>query len=439
MKIKMYPLLRGFRLKRDGYAAAWHNPILPTQEECSAMIRPTRTTTGAMLLLTALPLTGTTAHAQHSIGSAAQINPQNASVEPLAAWQGEGNALDLFGGVPGRLQGGVTFGAGVLGSGFLFNGTDGVVRLPDSDLLKLTKSFTLSAWVYVDKLPDNPTGYGQIIFRGDSRGGYDPFFLAVHSSQNLVFHVGNADNRYVEIAAPIPLHQFVFVTASLDDITGIMRLSINNRLVAQAQTDVRPQRDLLPDWTPGLGIGNTQDAAINEPFSGTIDEVRIYDTVVGPVPPVSQAISASAVTHTTAVLNGRPSGGEFQGGSATKRSSVHTLELSIKAYIDGYSELNLQGNTLQWHHVAHAAPGRWGHNKYPTVLFRKTRRCGDPARNPLDSAVAQSAGRGRDERDRFRTDDAAPARDVHREHAGHAEDRCRPRRHSNGRPDRLER
>ena len=133
-----------------------------------------------------------------------------AAQSPVGVWHGEGDARDAVAGNHATLQGGVKYGQGVLGQSFVFDGTNGVVRLPDADALKLTKSFSLSAWIYVNALPDNPTGYGQIVFRGDSRGGYDPYFLAVHHSGNLVFHLSNAENRYVEIAAPIPLRQFVY-------------------------------------------------------------------------------------------------------------------------------------------------------------------------------------------------------------------------------------
>ncbi len=296
---------------------------------------------------------------------------------PVGAWQAEGNALDSVGTNAARLQGGVKYAPGVLGQAFAFDGTNGVVRLPDADALKLTKSFSISAWVYVNALPDNPTGYGQIVFRGDSRGGYDPYFLAFHKSGNLVFHIGNADNRYVEIAAPMPIQQFVYVTASLDDKTGLMRISLNNRLIAQALTDIRPSRDLLLDWSPGIGIGNTQDAGINEPFNGLIDEAQIYDSVIGPTAPIfaqetaadfQQGIMKRAVLA-TADVSASPLASSVPAPSSALRT--HTFEIDAQAYIDGNSQLLLKGSHLLWHHLEHAAPGHWNGNNFPTVISTK--------------------------------------------------------------------
>ena len=262
------------------------------------------------------------------------------------------------------LQGGVKTGAGMTGSAYLFDGTNGVVRLPDADALKLTGAFSLSAWVFADVLPDNPTGYGQIVFRGDSRFGYDPYFLALDKSGNLIFHLAAADNRSAEIAAPFPLHQFVYVTASLDDTTGLMRLSLNNRLAVQAQTDIRPFRDLLPDWNPGVGIGNTQDAGVNEPFHGVIDQVRFYDTVIGPVtPPFRFSPPAPAPNQISRIA--------ILGNRRLPQPASHTFEIDVQAYIDGNSRLILKGSQIFWHHFAWTEPGKQDGHDFSTIITTK--------------------------------------------------------------------
>jgi hypothetical protein len=48
-------------------------------------------------------------------------------------------------------------------------------------------------------------------------------------------------------------------------------------------------------------------------------------------------------------------------------SSVFT----ISAYIDGVSELVIDGNNTHWHHIAFAAPGRWQGHDYPTIINGK--------------------------------------------------------------------
>jgi len=48
--------------------------------------------------------------------------------------------------------------------------------------------------------------------------------------------------------------------------------------------------------------------------------------------------------------------------------SVFGAQLDIKAFIDGRSDLVIQGNNVWWHHYDYAAPGRWLGANEPTYL-----------------------------------------------------------------------
>ena len=49
-----------------------------------------------------------------------------------------------------------------------------------------------------------------------------------------------------------------------------------------------------------------------------------------------------------------------------------TTKITIEAYIDGRSRLILREGTVQWHHLDHAAPGRWQGLDSPTVINSTT-------------------------------------------------------------------
>jgi len=212
-----------------------------------------------------------------SFGLSAVVHAQT----PVSWWKGDGNALDSADGNNGTLQGGVTYGPGVVNQGFLFDGTNGVVHIPDAANLAITGSLSITAYINVQQLPTAAQGFGQILFRGDNRSAFDPYYFGVNSAGKLVFQIADASNNQAFVQAPISLHQFDFVSATLNDATGLMQLSINNQVVGQTTTTIRPFGALDPAFNPGIGIGNTQDpSSANQPFDGTIDELKIYNTVV---------------------------------------------------------------------------------------------------------------------------------------------------------------
>ncbi|HAM73016.1 MAG TPA: hypothetical protein DCM86_15365, partial [Verrucomicrobiales bacterium] len=75
----------------------------------------------------------------------------------VALWKGERDAVDSLAGLQGTMAGGVSFRPGEVGQAFQFNGTDGVVSIPDSPALSphagAQGAMSLGAWVYLDAYP----------------------------------------------------------------------------------------------------------------------------------------------------------------------------------------------------------------------------------------------------------------------------------------------
>jgi hypothetical protein len=195
---------------------------------------------------------------------------------PVSWWEGEGNGVDVKGGNTGLWDSPPTYGTGKVGRAFHFDGTAARIIVRDSDNLKITGSLTIEAWI---NLESYPVGYaaGQILMRGDSRPGFDPYYLAVLPTGELLFAVSSL-TASDGITAPVALNRFLHVAGVLDTVAGRMKLYINGSLVGEKTTAVQPFRDLDPSYEPGLGIGNTPitGTAHNHPFHGTIDELAIY-------------------------------------------------------------------------------------------------------------------------------------------------------------------
>lgn len=223
----------------------------------------------------------------------------------IGLWSAEDNATDSVGGNNGS-RCNTSFTDGVVGRAFLFApdnfpyGTYCGVQMPDRPDYALTKSLTLESWI-------RPRGNGYIIFcRGDHRPGLDPYSLSMDGHQNLTFGICGEDNEHsASVKTPIDLGAWIHVAGVFDGDAGTLSLYTNGVLAAQTTTNVRPLGQLLPEQSPGIGIGNLNDGGNNFPFIGEIDEVGLYDRALS-VAEVN-AIYAENVANATARAEPLPS------------------------------------------------------------------------------------------------------------------------------------
>jgi hypothetical protein len=194
----------------------------------------------------------------------------------IGLWSGEGNAADSAGGNDGVMQN-VSFTDGVAGQAFTFApesfpyGTYVGVQIPDKPAYVLTQALTIDAWV-------RPRGNGYIIMcRGDHRPGLDPYTLSMQANHDLRFQICNEENDTAAVDAFIPYGEWTHVAATFDGSAGMISLYTNGVLAAQMETHLRPIGNLIPEMSPGLGIGNLNDGGNNFPFNGDIDEIALYN------------------------------------------------------------------------------------------------------------------------------------------------------------------
>jgi hypothetical protein len=195
----------------------------------------------------------------------------------LALWSvKDGAVVDSVGGNNGSLRN-ASITDGMAGKAVLFApdsfpyGTYCGVQIADRPAYALTKSLTIDAWA-------RPRGNGYyILFRGDHRPGLDPYGLSSDGHGNYGFGICGGDNSSASVNAHIESGAWVHVAGVLDGDTGTMSFYTNGVLAAQNTTTVRPFGDLLPDESPGVGIGNVNDGGNNFPFVGEISEVGLYD------------------------------------------------------------------------------------------------------------------------------------------------------------------
>lgn len=202
---------------------------------------------------------------------------------PGATASGAGSVLDVSGnGHHGSPQNGPVY-ASVPGggTGLQFDGSNDFVFVADSAAF-ISASMTVEALVLLDSLPA-AGAIDQIVFRGDTRNGLDPFYLGVLGG-NLRFVVQDSAVSAAALHSPavLPTSERLHVAGTIDDASGALRLFVNYVEVASMTTAARPTLALLAGLEPGLGIGNTQRFSDFQFIDGLIADVRISDVALDP-------------------------------------------------------------------------------------------------------------------------------------------------------------
>ncbi len=148
---------------------------------------------------------------------------------------------------------------------------------PDSNLFKLT-SLTVEAFIRFD----GGSQLQQIFFRGDSKAGKDPFYLAVLNGK-LRFLIDDSINALALTSPdPLPIGQYIHVAATLDDASNTMKIFVDGVEVGtQSAQGIRPNVSLYANARVSVG-GLADGYNLGQYFNGVLDEVRISDTALSP-------------------------------------------------------------------------------------------------------------------------------------------------------------
>jgi hypothetical protein len=160
----------------------------------------------------------------------------------------------------GTVGSGVTWTAqGKSGSALVFNGSGGLLTIPDSASLRLTSGMTLEAWVNPSTLS---SAWRDVIYKGN-----DNYFLEASSSSGGVPAAGGTFARAFG-AGPLPANTWTHLAVTYD--TATLRLYVNGVQVSSVASTVSMATSTNP-----LQIGG--DSIYGQYFQGIIDEVRVYN------------------------------------------------------------------------------------------------------------------------------------------------------------------
>lgn len=175
----------------------------------------------------------------------------------------------------GTMNGGVTRVAGrsaAAGSALQFNGTTGMVTVPDAASLDLTAAVTMSAWVRTASNAD----WRSLIVKERGTAATPGLSYSLYAndparSRAAGFFFLNGTDQSVASATALPLNTWTHIAVTYGG--GFMRFFVNGVQVSQvAQTG-----NLTPSNNPLRIGGNT---FWFEFFSGQLDDLRIYNRVL---------------------------------------------------------------------------------------------------------------------------------------------------------------
>lgn len=199
-------------------------------------------------------------------------------------WPGDGGANDIAGTNNGTLEGGATADSpGVVGTAFLFDGTNGYVSIPDSPALHPT-NLTIEAWVRCDLL-DTPSdnsypGQQYIIFHQNANAvNFEGFDLAkdrepvyVGTNDTWCFEVTSAtgDNVYVESVTYVQTNVWYHLAGVRG--SNYIQLYVNGILEGQTNVDFPVGYGNFP-----LYFATTGQSYYDHKFGGALDEIALYN------------------------------------------------------------------------------------------------------------------------------------------------------------------
>ena len=238
----------------------------------------------------------------------------------VAHYQFENNVQDSAGSDHGTNHG-ATFVEGKLGTALHFDGVDDYMEVPDSGVLRLTTPFTLEAWVHPEGEGSETNRNNPIIWKLGSIGtNEDNYGLAWGSSpcyggisHAFIIRIERASDGedFRTCSYSHPINQWYHVVGLYDGTT--LQIYVNGVLEGVNYVgSFLPYAGSAPLQIGGLTLS---DAESQGSFTGTIDEVRIYNRALSKeeVEQHYQAEITSSRAPTITVVS--PNGGEYWGGA----------------------------------------------------------------------------------------------------------------------------
>ena len=195
---------------------------------------------------------------------------ENVSGNSQTLRDASGNAFDLTTNYGANASGMDCTTPGQFGTGCTFDGSDDKATVGDNSMLRPANNFTISTWVK----PSSTTGNPAIIRKGGTNG-FEAYVLDIVSGQWRFFiRTNNCSPCSISTGTPSTT-KWTHLVGTYDGTKIVFYINgaVAGTTPASGTT--------IQDNVTALGIGNAPDGW-NIPWSGLIDETRIYNRTLSP-------------------------------------------------------------------------------------------------------------------------------------------------------------
>ncbi len=210
-------------------------------------------------------------------GQASSCSPTPAGL--VSWWPGDGDALDVVGSNAGILSGGTSFGPGVVGQAFRFDGVTGYARIPHAPGLNPRGSFSIETWILpaddrlsiiLTKWGDHGAWLSDRAYQIDTIPGRGLRFAISDDA-----HQGDGGFHNFDVSGVLTVNSWNHVAAVYEQPTGTRLIYINGVEVARRTNPPIVITDSIADVALGVQLSSPGDYGL--PFAGLIDEATLYD------------------------------------------------------------------------------------------------------------------------------------------------------------------
>lgn len=285
-------------------------------------------------------------------------------------WMGDGDAFDGVGHNNARAYGGVTYGAGIVGQAFHFDGQGGFVKAPTSDVNPGPgPGFTMEMWMRPDDLAKRrPLAGWSTTTKSGVSWWLEPALPGTPTRLGADLRdTKGGSHRLLSEPVVIVAGEWQHVALTYARNSGLLSLYFDGKVIGE-----RNLGDIDAQTSLDFSVGKHAAVEAGATFKGGIDEVSVFSRALT-LGEVRSIYEAGSVGKQLLSDDSNTFASEESWVPTTKRLASFAARdggksMSFASYIDGSDFVHIQGDKMWFVHGDWSLPGQHGGLNRPTRI-----------------------------------------------------------------------